>query len=284
MDLMDRLFDFSDYDQLIPLVQNSLIAGALLGLMGGLIGVFVMTRDMSFAVHGISELSFAGAALALLFGLNIALGATLGSIVAAVIIAIMGSRAKDRNSIIAVLMPFGLGIGILALALYEGRAANKFGLLTGQIIAVDDPQVFWLIATSLVVVTALLFIWRPLTFASLDLEVAEARAVPTKALGIAFMLLLALAVAASVQVVGALLVMTLLVTPAAAALRLTSSPLLVPVLSVSFAVVSVVGGILLALGGALPISPYVTTLSFAIYLLARLIEKSRTWKTVKQDG
>jgi zinc/manganese transport system permease protein len=281
---MDRLFDFSDYDQLIPLVQNSLIAGALLGLMGGLIGVFVMTRDMSFAVHGISELSFAGAALALLFGLNIALGATLGSIVAAVIIAIMGSRAKDRNSIIAVLMPFGLGIGILALALYEGRAANKFGLLTGQIIAVDDPQVFWLIATSLVVVVALLFIWRPLTFASLDLEVAEARAVPTKALGIVFMLLLALAVAASVQVVGALLVMTLLVTPAAAALRLTSSPLLVPVLSVSFAVVSVVGGILLALGGGLPISPYVTTLSFAIYLIARLIEKSRNWKAVKQDG
>jgi zinc/manganese transport system permease protein len=278
---MDRLFDFSDYDQLIPLVQNSLIAGALLGLMGGLIGVFVMTRDMSFAVHGISELSFAGAALALLFGLNIALGATLGSIVAAVIIAIMGSRAKDRNSIIAVLMPFGLGIGILALALYEGRAANKFGLLTGQIIAVDDPQVFWLIATSLVVVSALLVIWRPLSFASLDLEVAEARAVPTKTLGIVFMLLLALAVAASVQVVGALLVMTLLVTPAAAALRLTSSPVLVPVLSVSFAVVSVVGGILLALGGGLPISPYVTTLSFAIYLVARVIEKSKSWKAVK---
>jgi zinc/manganese transport system permease protein len=278
---MDRLFDFSDYDQLIPLVQNSLIAGALLGLMGGLIGVFVMTRDMSFAVHGISELSFSGAALALLFGLNIALGATLGSIVAAVIIAIMGSRAKDRNSIIAVLMPFGLGIGILALALYEGRAANKFGLLTGQIIAVDDPQVFWLIATSLVVVSALLVIWRPLSFASLDLEVAEARAVPTKMLGIVFMLLLALAVAASVQVVGALLVMTLLVTPAAAALRLTSSPVLVPVLSVSFAVVSVVGGILLALGGGLPISPYVTTLSFAIYLVARVIEKSKSWKAVK---
>ena len=284
MDLMDRLFDFSDYDQLIPLVQNSLIAGALLGIMGGLIGVFVMTRDMSFAVHGISELSFAGAALALLFGLNIALGASLGSIVAAVIIAILGSKAKDRNSIIAVLMPFGLGIGILALALYEGRAANKFGLLTGQIIAVDDPQVFWLIATSLVVVSALLFIWRPLSFASLDLEVAEARAVPTKALGIAFMLLLALAVAASVQVVGALLVMTLLVTPAAAALRLTSSPLLVPLLSVGFAVTAVVGGILLALGGGLPISPYVTTLSFAIYLVARLIEKSRSWKTVKQNG
>jgi zinc/manganese transport system permease protein len=272
---MERLFDFSDYDQLIPLVQNSLIAGLLLGIMGGLVGVFVMTRDMSFAVHGISELSFAGAAIALLVGLNVALGATLGSIAAAIIIAVLGSRAKDRNSIIAVLMPFGLGIGILALALYEGRAANKFGLLTGQIIAVDDPQVFWLIATSVVVVFALLVIWRPLSFASLDPEVAEARGVPTKALGIVFMLLLALAVAASVQIVGALLVMTLLVTPAAAALRLTSSPLLVPILSMIFAVVSVVGGILLALGGGLPISPYVTTLSFAIYLAARLIEKTK---------
>jgi zinc/manganese transport system permease protein len=270
---MERLFDFSDYDQLIPLVQNSLIAGLLLGIMGGLIGVFVMTRDMSFAVHGISELSFAGAAIALLIGFNVALGATFGSIVAAIIIAIMGTRAKDRNSIIAVLMPFGLGIGILALALYEGRAANKFGLLTGQIIAVDDPQVIWLITTSLVVVIALLVIWRPLSFASLDPEVAEARGVPTKALGIVFMLLLALAVAASVQIVGALLVMTLLVTPAAAALRLTSSPLLVPLLSMVFAVVAVVGGILLALGGGLPISPYVTTLSFAIYLVARVIEK-----------
>jgi len=278
---MDRLFDFSDYDQLIPLVQNSLIAGLLLGIMGGLIGVFVMTRDMSFAVHGISELSFAGAAIALLVGLNVALGATFGSIVAAIIIAILGSRAKDRNSIIAVLMPFGLGIGILALALYEGRAANKFGLLTGQIIAVDDPQVFWLIATSLVVVLGLLVVWRPLSFASLDSEVAEARGVPTKVLGIVFMLLLALAVAASVQVVGALLVMTLLVTPAAAALRLTSSPLWVPLLSMIFAVVSVVGGILLALGGGLPISPYVTTLSFAIYLVARVIEKARTGSKTK---
>jgi zinc/manganese transport system permease protein len=274
-DLWGRLFDFSDYDRLVPLVVNSLWAGALLALIGGLIGVFVMTRDMSFAVHGISELSFAGAAIALLVGLNVALGATFGSIVAAIIIAIMGTRAKDRNSIIAVLMPFGLGIGILALALYEGRAANKFGLLTGQIIAVDDPQVFWLIATALVVVIALLVIWRPLSFASLDPEVAEARGVPTKALGIIFMLLLALAVAASVQIVGALLVMTLLVTPAAAALRLTASPLLVPILSMVFAVVAVVGGILLALGGGLPISPYVTTLSFAIYLVARVIGKVR---------
>jgi zinc/manganese transport system permease protein len=95
------------------------------------------------------------------------------------------------------------------------------------------------------------------------------------------MLLLALAVAASLQIVGALLVLTLLVTPAAAALRLTASPLLVPILSMVFAVVAVVGGILLALGGGLPISPYVTTLSFGIYLVARAIEKMRSRKGVK---
>lgn len=273
---MDRLFDFSDYDLLIPLVQNSLIAGALLGLMGGLIGIFVVTRDSSFAVHGISELSFAGAAIALLLGANVVFGAAVGSILAALIIGLLGSRASSRNSMIAVLMPFGLGIGILALALYEGRAANKFGLLTGQIIAVDDPQVVTLGLIAVVVSLTLLFIWRPLQFASVDSEVAMARAVPIRWLGIIFMLLLALAVAATVQIVGALLVMTLLVTPAASALRLTNSPLLAALLSIKFAVVSVLGGILLALGGGLPISPYVTTISFLIYLVARLIEKLRS--------
>lgn len=267
------LFDFSNYAELIPLVTNSLIAGALLALVGGLVGIFVMNRDMSFAVHGISELSFAGAAFALLTGVNVVFGSVLGSIAAAMIIGALGAKAKERNSIVAVLMPAGLGLGILALALYEGRAANKFGLLTGQIVAVDDPQLAWLATICLVVLVVLALIWRPLNFASLDPEVAAARGVPTRALSVVFMLLLGLAVAASVQVVGALLVLSLLVTPAAAALRLTASPLLAPLLSVAFAMVSVIGGIMLALGAGLPISPYVTTISFSIYLAARLIER-----------
>lgn len=269
------IFDFSNYDQLLPLVTNSLIAAALLGLVGGLIGIFVMTRDMSFAVHGISELSFAGAAVALLLSVDVVVGSVFGSLVAALIMGVLGTRAKDRNSIIAVLMPFGLGIGILALALYPGRASNKFGLLTGQIIAVDTPALGWLIGISVFVLVALLLVWRPLTFASLDPEVAEARGVRTGPLSVLFLVLLALAVAASVQVVGALLVLSLLVTPAAAALRVTSSPKLAPVLSVSFALVASVGGILLALGGGLPISPYITSISFLIYLVCRLIAKVR---------
>ena len=263
------LFDFSDYAQLLPLVSNSLIAAALLGLMGGLVGVFVMNRDSSFAVHGISELSFAGAAIALLIGMDVVLGSVIGSVVAAALIGVLGARAKDRNSIIAVLMPFGLGVGILALSLYEGRASNKFGLLTGQIIAVDQPALVWLAGISVFVILVLALIWRPLQFASLDPDVARARGVATGPLGFAFLILLGLAVAASVQVVGALLVLSLLVTPAAAALRVTSSPKLAPVLSVAFALTSAVGGILLAIGGGLPVSPYSTTVSFLIYLVCR---------------
>jgi zinc/manganese transport system permease protein len=263
------IINFSDYDQLIPLVFNSILAGALLAIIGGLVGVFVMHRELSFAVHGISELSFAGAAVFLLIGLDVVFGSVFGSFLAALIIALLGDKARDRNSIVAVLMPFGLGIGILALALYPGRAANKFGLLTGQIVAVDDPKLGAMAIISLIVVVSLLVIWRPLSFASLDQEVAVARGVNSRLLGIIFIMLLGLAVAAAVQIVGALLVLALLVTPAAAALRLSSSQILVPILSVLFALVSMLGGTLLALGGTLPISPYVTTISFLIYLIAR---------------
>ena len=269
------LFDFSDYDRLIPLVTNSLIAGALLALVGGLIGVFVITRQLSFAVHGVSELSFAGAAIFLLIGLDVVLGSIVGSITAAVIIGTLGSRVQERNSLVAVIMPFGLGIGILALALYPGRAANKFGLLTGQIVTVDDPQVGWLIGISLTVLIAIAVFWRPLVFASLDSSVAVARGVKVDLIGWLFMILLGLVVAAAVQIIGALLVLSLLVTPAAAALRLSSSQVWVPVMSIGFALVSVVGGILLALGGGLPISPYVTTISFLFYLVARVLTIER---------
>jgi len=270
------IINFTDYDKLLPLVTNSLIAGALLALIGGLVGVFVMNRELSFAVHGISELSFAGAAVFLLVGLDVVLGSVFGSLTAAAIIAFLGDRARDRNSIVAVLMPFGLGIGILALALYPGRAANKFGLLTGQIVAVDDPKLGAMAVISGIVLLSLVLMWRPLTFASLDAEVAAARGVKTGLVGVAFVMLLGLAVAAAVQIVGALLVLALLVTPAAAALRLSSSQLWVPVLSVVFALFAMVGGTLLALGGTLPISPYVTTISFTIYLIARLIAWART--------
>jgi zinc/manganese transport system permease protein len=270
-----EIVNFADYSELLPLVRNSLIAGAVLGLLGGLIGVFVMARDLPFAVHGISELSFAGAAGALLFGANVVLGSIVGSLIAALVLGLLGQRARDRNSIIGVLMPFGLGLGILFLALYKGRAANKFGLLTGQIVSVNDTALTSLVVTALLVLAVLLLIWRPLMFASVDPDVAVARGVPVRAMSPIFMVLLGCAVALSIQIVGALLVLTLLCTPAAAAMKVTASPLVTPLLSVLFATCSVVGGILIALGTSIPISPYVTTISFAIYLACRIVGRSR---------
>jgi zinc/manganese transport system permease protein len=273
--LLHSIFNFENYGELLVLVQNSIWAGAVLGLLGGLMGTFVMKRDLAFAVHGISELSFAGAAFALLIGANIILGSLAGSVLAAVVLGVMGVRARDKNSIIGVIMPFGLGLGILFLSLYEGRAANKFGLLTGQIVSVGTVQLQVLAFAAVVVMLALVAIWRPLTFASVDTDVATARGVPVRALALGFMVLLGISVALSIQIVGALLVLALLITPAAAAMRVTSSPRLVVTLSILFAMTATVGGILLALGGRLPISPYVTTLSFLIYVACRMIGSAR---------
>lgn len=272
----DAMFGgIADYGEILALVSNSLWAGAILGLVGGLIGVFVMQRDMAFAVHGISELSFAGAAAALLIGVDVVTGSIVGSLIAAGLIGWLGARARDRNSIIGVLMPFGLGLGILFLSLYSGRSANRFSLLTGQIVSVQNDQLGWLIAIAAVVLVALVLVWRPLRFDSLDPQSAAARGVPTTWVSLGFMLMLGLVVAVAVHIIGALLVMALLVTPAAAAMRVATGPVAVPVLSALFGVVAAVGGILLAVMGTLPVSPYITTISFAIYLVCRAVGSRR---------
>ncbi|GAA5035924.1 metal ABC transporter permease [Microbacterium fluvii] len=275
-DIADAMFGgIADYGDILALVSNSVIAGAVLGIVGGLIGVFVMQRDMAFAVHGISELSFAGAAAALLIGVDVVTGSIVGSLIAAALIGVLGARARDRNSIIGVLMPFGLGLGILFLSLYNGRSANRFSLLTGQIVSVQNSQLGWLIGISLFVVVGLLWIWRPLRFDSLDPQSAAARGVPTTAVSLMFMLLLGLIVAVAVHIIGALLVMALLVTPAAAAMRVASGPVSVPLLSALFGFTAAVGGILIAVMGTLPVSPYITTISFVIYLVCRGIGARR---------
>jgi len=265
----------ADYGEILALVQNSVWAGAVLGLVGGLIGVFVMQRDMAFAVHGISELSFAGAAAALLVGVDAVTGSIVGSLIAAAVIGLLGARARERNSIIGVLMPFGLGLGILFLSLYQGRSANRFSLLTGQIVTVQNAQLGWLILISAVVLVGLLLMWRPLRFDSLDPQAAAARGVPVRWISLGFMLLLGLVVAVAVHIIGALLVLALVVTPAAAAMRVSAGPVAVPVLAAAFGFVSAVGGILLAVMGELPVSPYITTISFVIYLVCRGIGAGR---------
>lgn len=264
---ISTFINFNDFANLVPLVTGSLLAGLILGILAGLIGPMIHARDLAFAVHGTSELSFAGASVALYLGVSVTNGAVVGSLVAAVILGLLGVRAKERNASIGVMLPFGLGIGMLFLSLYPGRSSNKFGLLAGQIVAVDSAQLTTLTTVAVIVSVILAIIWRPLFFASVDPEVARARGVPMRALSIIFMVLLGLTTAMAVQLVGALLVLSLLITPTAAAARVTARPLALSLLSILFASVSAVGGILLSLGPGLPISPYVTTVSFLIYLV-----------------
>jgi len=272
---MNLVFDFSDFGTLVALVSTSLIVAGLLGILGGLVSTLVVQRDASFAVHGISELSFAGASIALLSNIDVTFGAIGGSMLAALIIGLVSNKPKLRNSLTGVIMPFGLGIGILALSLYQGRAASKFGLLTGSIVSIGDTKATPLFILSGVILIILIFNWRRLLFASIDPAVAAARGVNLRVQSILFMAILGMAVAISVQIVGALLVLTLLVTPAAAAARVTNSQLWGPLLSVIFGVTSAVGGMLLSLGAALPVSPFITTVSFTIYIICLLISVIR---------
>ena len=225
---------------------------------------------MAFAVHGISELSFAGAAAGLLLGVGVVEGSLVGSLIAAALIGLLGSRARDRNSIIAVLMPFGLGLGILCLALYPGpqreqvrpahradrRGRRPASSARSRVIALDRGD-------------------RPVRrVAPADLRQRGCRrrrgarragarplarlhaaARPRRRGERAGRRRTARALGAGHSGGGGDAV--------------SSSPVVVPVLSTVFAVVSLVGGILLALGSSVPISPYVTTISFLIYVVCR---------------
>lgn len=275
MDQFLSSFTVEDYWRLFDLVRNSVITAGVLGLMGGLVGVFIMLRRTALVVHGIAEVSFAGAALALLLGLDVVAGSAVGAVVLALLIGGLSLKDKDTSGVAGVLMPFGLGLGILFLSLYDGRSSNKFGLLTGQIVGVDDVQTQTLVTGAVLIMAVLVLVWRPMLFASVDPQLARARGVPVNALSLLFMGLLGGAVAMSVQVVGALLVLSLLVVPAAAALKVTARPVLAVGLSMLFGLISAVGGIMLALTGEVPISPYITTIAFMIYLVCLAAGRGR---------
>lgn len=276
-DAMSRLLDVRTTADLLQydFVQQALIAGAILGLLAGIIGPLIVSRQMSFAVHGTSELSLTGATAALLIGASVGLGAIAGSVVAAVLFGLLGAKARDRDSVIGVIMAFGLGLSVLFIWAYEGRAGTSFSLLVGQIVAPGSTGIGLLSLCAVLVIGVLAFIYRPLLFASTDPEVAVARGVPVRALSIVFAVLVGITAALGVQIVGALLVMALLITPAAAAAYVTASPLKATILSVVFAELAAVGGILLSLAPGVPVSSFVTAISFVIYLVCRGLGSSR---------
>ncbi|MCW2687733.1 MAG: znuB [Mycobacterium sp.] len=276
-ELLANLFAFDVTGDLLgrTFVQQALLAAALLALVAGLIGPFIVMRQMSFAVHGSSELSLTGASFALLAGFNVGVGALFGSAIAAVLFGILGQRAKERDSAIGVVMAFGLGLAVLFIHLYPGRTGTSFALLTGQIVGVGYSGLAMLVVVSIGVIAVLAVCYRPLLFATVDPEVAAARGVPVRGLGIVFAALVGVVAAQGVQIVGALLVMSLLITPAAAAARVFVSPVATIAASVIFAEISAVGGIVLSLAPGVPVSVFVTIISFVIYLACWLVGTRR---------
>ena len=256
-------------------VHTAFLAGAVVALVSGAIGVFVVMRGASFAVHAISELGFTGAAGALLVGLDPVIGMIGGSLAVGGVLGVLSLRGRERDSAIGAVLAFGLGVGVLFLSLYQGYATQATNLLFGSIVGVSDRQLLELAIVSALVLAGLAAVFRPLLFSSVDAEVAAARGVPLRALSIAIFLLLALTTAEAIQVVGVLLVLTLVITPAAAAQRFTARPLLALPLSVAIALVSTEGGILLSLEKSWPTSFFISAISFAFYLAARLVDATR---------
>jgi zinc/manganese transport system permease protein len=260
-----------DYLQL-PFAQHALIAATLIAIITGLIGPFVVSRDMAFAVHGSAELAFTGAAAGLLIAGDAVGGALVGSLVVGTAIGLLGDRASERNTAIGVVLAFGLGLGVLLLSYYHGFASAATGILFGQILGVSSHDIVVLLVIAVLVIVVLGVIYRPLLFASIDPEIAIARGVPTRLVGLVFVYVLAVTVTEAAQIVGTLLVLSLAITPAAAARRLTANPAWVAAVSVLFALLAADGGLLLSLQfDNIKASFFISAISFAVYLLARLV-------------
>jgi zinc/manganese transport system permease protein len=255
----------------LPFAQHALIAATLIAIISGLIGPFVVARDMAFAVHGSAELAFTGAAAGLLIAGDAVAGALVGSLVVGAAIGLLGNRASERNTAIGVILAFGLGVGVLLLSYYHGFASAATSILFGQILGVSNRDLVVLVVIALLVIVVLGVIYRPLLFASIDPEVALARGVPTRLVGLIFVFVLALTVTEAAQIVGTLLVLSLAITPAAAARQLTANPARVAILSVLIALVAADGGLLVSFEfDQIKASFFISAISFAVYIVARI--------------
>ncbi|GEL17430.1 metal ABC transporter permease [Pseudonocardia asaccharolytica] len=276
-EVLDRIFSFDGIGGLLglPFVQNALIACAVLGLVAGALAPLIVARGMAFAVHGTAELAFTGGAAALLIGAGVGIGAVAGAVVAGFVFGLMGLRQRERDSVIGVVLAFGLGLGVLLLALYSGRASNKFGLLTGSIVSVDSTNLAVLGVVATLVVLVLAVLYRPLLFASTDPDVAVARGVPVRLLSVVFAVLIGLATALAVPIVGAVLVLSVMIAPGAAAAQVTANPLAASLLAIAIAELALLGGTVLSLAPGLPVSGYVAAIAFLCYVACRVLGRVR---------
>ncbi len=266
----------SDVDQLFsyPFMVNALEAGTIVAVMAGLIGWFMVLRRQSFAGHTLSTMAFPGASGAALAGLPTAVGYYVACAIAALAMSPTQRRSGHSHSTesaaIGTIQATGLALGFLFLSLYKGVLAGLESLLFGGILGISHGQVITLLIVGIVVLSLLALAGRPLLFASIDPEVARARGVPVQPLSVGFLVLLGVAVAATSQITGVLLVFALLVAPAAAAQTLTTRPAVSLALTMAFALFTTWLGLGIAYYSPYPPSFFITTIAFALYLLAKL--------------
>jgi zinc/manganese transport system permease protein len=254
-------------------MRNAFAAGTLVALVVGAAGYLVVLRGQSFAAHLLSQVGFPGAAGAVLAHVSPVAGLLVFCLAAALGVGWLnpdldaGRRAE--SAAVGTLLAFSLGLGLLFSRLYAGSSQGTYAFLFGGILGISDLDVALTLAVAAASLAALAAIGRPLLFASVDPDVAEARGVDVRRLSLAFLVVLALAVAIAVQIVGTLLVFALLVTPGAAALRLTARPARGLALSVALALAFTWLGLAVAYFTDWPVGFPVTTLAFGAYLLAR---------------
>jgi zinc/manganese transport system permease protein len=191
----------------------------------------------------------------------------------ALLMAALGKRAVNRDVQIGVVLAFMLGLGVLFISLYKGYATEAYSLLFGEILGISISDVWVTFIAGILVLAAFAVLYRPLLFTSLDEEVAEAKGVPVFGIGLAFMLLIAAATSIAVQVVGVLLIFALMVTPAATAQRLARRPAQGIAISVGIALLATWLGLFISFYLPYPVSFFITSTTFVLYLLARLIPK-----------
>jgi zinc/manganese transport system permease protein len=249
-------------------VMNAFMAGTLIAIVAAIVGYFVVLRAQAFAAHALSHVGFAGATLSALLGISALIGMTGFTVAAALGMGALGKRIRGRDVEIGMILSFSLGLGVLFLRLYTSSASEAVGVLFGSILSVTQSDIILTLILGLGTLLTLAVIFRPLLFSSIDPEVAEARGVPIKAISIIFMLLLAVTVAESIQVVGVLLVFALIVAPAAAAQHLTRKPFSAIAISVVLGVAFTWLGLFLALVTNYPVSFYIAVLAAFTYFMA----------------
>jgi zinc/manganese transport system permease protein len=252
-------------------MQHAFEAGTLVAIIAGIVGYFVVLRRSSFAAHSLSHIGFAGAAGAVLLGISPVFGLLLFTSVGGVGMTALGPRASHRDVQIGTVLAFMLGLGVLFISLYTGYATEAYSILFGEILGINSSDVIVTAIAGVAILLVVAVVYRPLLFASLDEDVAEAKGLHMHALGIVFMLLVALATSIAVQVVGVLLIFSLMVTPAAIAQRLASQPWRGILVSVIISLVATWLGLFIAFYEPYPVSFFITTIVFILYLLARVV-------------